>query len=99
MRPCPLRPPLLVSGRTSDFSGVDRVISSKSETDDPRRPGVVGLHLRIAMSSSLLSGFPGAYATGPPKISMGLLSAEMVTSARLVSLRVRYPKRGGLRWR
>ena len=27
------------SGRSSDFSGVDRVISAKSATDEPRRPG------------------------------------------------------------
>src|SRR3954454_13498547 len=47
MRPALLRPPLLVSGRTSDFSGVDRVTSTKSATLEPRRPGVVGLYLRI----------------------------------------------------
>src|SRR5690349_18515948 len=47
--PWALRPPLLVSGRSSDFSGVDRVISAKSETLEPRRPGVVGLYLRIAI--------------------------------------------------
>ena len=47
--PWTLRPPLLCSGRTSDFSGVDRVISAKSETLEPRRPGVVGLYLRIPM--------------------------------------------------
>src|SRR5664280_1795137 len=47
MRPALLRPPLLVSGRTSDFSGVERVISTKSATLAPRRPGVVGLYLRI----------------------------------------------------
>src|SRR6478672_4232452 len=47
MRPALLRPPLLESGRTSDFSGVDRVISTKSATLEPRRPGVVGLYLRI----------------------------------------------------
>src|SRR5919202_6353857 len=51
-RPALLRPPLLVSGRTSDFSGSDRVISTKSATDEPRRPGVVGLYLRIPMLSS-----------------------------------------------
>ena len=34
----------------SDFSGVERVISAKSETLAPRRPGVVGLYLRIPMS-------------------------------------------------
>ncbi len=33
----------------SAFPGVDRVISAKSATDEPRRPGVVGLYLRIAM--------------------------------------------------
>ena len=32
-----------------DFSGVDRVISAKSATLAPRRPGVVGLYLRIPM--------------------------------------------------
>src|SRR6186997_1393955 len=55
MRPALLRPPLLVSGRTSDFSGVDLVISTKSATLDPRRPGVVGLYLRIPMSEVLSS--------------------------------------------
>src|SRR5690606_10034242 len=49
IRPVLLRPPLLLSGRTSDFSGCDRVISTKSATLEPRRPGVVGLYLRIAM--------------------------------------------------
>src|SRR5213079_3419463 len=44
-----LRPPLLCSGRTSDFSGVVRVISTKSATEEPRRPGVVGLYLRISI--------------------------------------------------
>ena len=37
-----------------DFSGVDLVISAKSATDEPRRPGVVGLYLRIAI---VLSSF------------------------------------------
>src|SRR5579885_3500716 len=49
MRPLLLRPPDLVSGRTSDFSGVERVTSTKSATLEPRRPGVVGLYLRIPM--------------------------------------------------
>ena len=43
MRPWLLRPPVLESGRSSDFSGVERVISVNSETEAPRRPGVVGL--------------------------------------------------------
>src|SRR3954451_15948033 len=55
MRPCALRPPVLCSGRTSDFSGVERVISAKSETLEPRRPGGVGLYLRIAMASKSLT--------------------------------------------
>src|SRR5512144_2382024 len=50
MRPWLLRPPFFGSGRTSDFSGVVLVISTKSATEEPRRPGVVGLYLRIAMS-------------------------------------------------
>src|SRR3954466_11773542 len=49
IRPWTLRPPFLGSGASSDFSGVDRVISAKSATLEPRRPGVVGLYLRIAM--------------------------------------------------
>src|SRR6187551_3604039 len=49
IRPALLRPPVLGSGRSSDFSGVERVISVKSATEEPRRPGVVGLYLRIAI--------------------------------------------------
>src|SRR5664279_3914661 len=55
-RPCTLRPPLECSGRTSDFSGVVRVISTKSATLAPRRPEVVGLNLRIPIAS-----FPSAH--------------------------------------
>src|SRR5215213_6877478 len=56
--PCTLRPPRPCSGRTSDFSGSDRVISAKSETLEPRRPGVVGLYLRIGMSHNPLADRP-----------------------------------------
>src|SRR3954468_1807441 len=59
MRPWLLRPPFLGSGRTRDFSGVVRVISAKSATDEPRRPGVVGLYLRIAMFSQSYSARSG----------------------------------------
>src|SRR5690606_20027645 len=45
--------PFLGSGRTSDFSGSDRVISTKSATLEPRRPGVVGLYFRIAIRRNL----------------------------------------------
>src|SRR6476469_7311855 len=60
IRPCALRPPLPCSGRTSDFSGVERVISAKSETLEPRRPGVVGLYLRIPMGLLAPSARPAA---------------------------------------
>src|ERR1700719_473766 len=52
-RPWTFRPPLLCSGRISDFSGSLRVISEKSEPLAPRRPGVVGLYLRIPTYVSL----------------------------------------------
>src|SRR6478752_2577306 len=55
-RPVELRPPVLCSGRTRDFSGVVRVTSAKSATLAPRRPGVVGLYLRIPMSQLSPSG-------------------------------------------
>src|SRR6478752_3513158 len=54
IRPELLRPPRLCSGRTSDFSGSSRVISTKSATLAPRRPGVVGLYLRIPIGLSAL---------------------------------------------
>jgi hypothetical protein len=43
MRPLLLRPPVLEILRSSDFSGLSRVISSKSELVTKRRPGEVGL--------------------------------------------------------
>jgi len=49
MRPWTLRPALLRPFLTSDFSGVPRVTSSKVDTLAPRRPGVVGLYLRMGM--------------------------------------------------
>src|SRR5512140_3175164 len=74
MRPLLLRPPLLVSGRTRDFSGVERVTSTKSATLDPRRPGVVGLYLRIPMVCPQLPQAPAL-----PKMSIepsrGVLAA------------------------
>src|ERR1044072_4371720 len=51
MRPCALRPPLLCSGRSSDFSGWSRVISAKSETLEPRRADGVGLYVGTAMGA------------------------------------------------
>src|SRR6185437_1404428 len=88
MRPCAFRPPWPCSGRTSDFSGVERVTSEKSDTLEPRRPGLVGLYLRIAMSNQVSSR--GGYA-GAPNRSIGLLPGASVTMARLVLLRLPNP--------
>src|SRR3954466_14964541 len=55
IRPWTLRPPFLGSGASRLFSGVDRVISAKSATLEPRRPGVVGLYLRIGISEVSLA--------------------------------------------
>jgi hypothetical protein len=60
MRPVLLRPPVFGLGTSRDFSGLDRVSSAKSATDEPRRPGVVGLYLRIGIVDSL----PVSYSAG-----------------------------------
>ena len=43
VRPWWFRPPDFLSGSRSERSGFVRVMSEKSETDPPRRPGLVGL--------------------------------------------------------
>ncbi len=72
----------LLGGRPSDLG----------EVRDARATTARCCRLVLTDCMSLLvlyvSSSPGAYATGPPKISMGLLSADRVTSARLVSLRL-----------
>src|SRR4029450_8689733 len=72
-----------------DVSGVDRVISAKSDTLEPRRPGVVGLYLRIDIVYT-------PQLTGPPKASIRSPSASF-TIARFVFLRLPQPKRVRLR--
>src|SRR6476469_9945509 len=47
LRPWALRPPLFLRPSTSVFSGLDFVTSAKSAYDAKRRPGLVGLGLRI----------------------------------------------------
>ena len=64
MRPCVLRPPLLDLPLTSDFSGSERVSSSRSSQVAKRRAGLVGLCLRIAMRYS------AAEAAAPSNSSM-----------------------------
>src|SRR5215217_5014239 len=49
LRPLALRPPLFVRPSTRDFSGVVFVISAKSAYETKRRPGDVGLGLRIGI--------------------------------------------------
>src|SRR3954449_11305167 len=55
LRPWVLRPPLLVRPSTSDFSGSTFVISEKSGYVTKRRPGLVGLGLRMGMGYSIPS--------------------------------------------
>src|SRR5689334_12480999 len=49
MRPYALRPPVFGFGFVSDFSGLSRVTSEKSDDDWNRRPGLVGLRLRMGI--------------------------------------------------
>src|SRR5579884_890229 len=55
IRPWLLRPACFLSLTVSDFSGLVLVISSKVETDMPRRPGDVGLYCLIGISQSPLA--------------------------------------------
>src|SRR5438309_1399769 len=65
IRPLLLRPAVFLSGSVSAFSGRVLVISSKVDTDIPRRPGEVGLYVLTGMSSDALeqveplAGFQG----------------------------------------
>src|SRR5580704_5589942 len=56
LRPLALRPPDFLRPSVSDFSGVERVTSAKSGYETNRRPGEVGLGLRIGISPP---GSPG----------------------------------------
>src|ERR687894_559277 len=56
LRPRALRPPDFVRPSTSVFSGRSFVISAKSGYVEKRRPGLVGLGLRMAMGSLLAEG-------------------------------------------
>src|SRR6202000_682278 len=52
--PWVLPPPDCFLGASSDFSGLSRVISAKSETVWNRRPGLVGLRERSGMGMGFL---------------------------------------------
>src|SRR3954462_3821760 len=60
LRPCVLRPPDFFRPSVSDFSGSALVTAEKSENVAKRRPGLVGLGLRMAIRCSL----PGPRAAG-----------------------------------
>ena len=60
-----LRPPLLLSGLTSDFSGVVLVISPNVELVWKRRPALVGLRERMAMMVRLSSRTAGSHCPLP----------------------------------
>src|SRR5919204_945040 len=64
LRPLTLRPPDFFRPSVSDFSGVDFVISAKSEYVTKRRPGLVGLGLRIGIRISLRRGPAGPGRSG-----------------------------------
>src|SRR6059036_2175535 len=51
MWPLLLRPPVRVSGSTSDRSGSERVTSAKSDTERNRVDGVTGLNCRMPISA------------------------------------------------
>src|SRR3712207_7869809 len=55
LRPLELRPPLFFRPTVSDFSGSVFVTSEKSGYEAKRRPGLVGLGLRIDRKSTRLN--------------------------------------------
>src|SRR5215210_3083056 len=59
LRPRALRPPDFVRPSTSVFSGRSVVISAKSGYVAKRRPGLVGLGLRMAMRFAAYLAFEG----------------------------------------
>src|SRR5579863_7191914 len=67
LRPWALRPPDFFRPSVSDFSGSVRVISEKSGYITNRRPGEVGLGLRIGITQSPPGlGRSGSTAPGAP---------------------------------
>src|SRR5688572_21038993 len=101
MRPWLLRPPFLGSGSVRDFSDVVRVISAKSATLEPRRPGVVGLYLRMAMptqsSARAREDVDALTGSNADDRALGVLAlAEPVAGAASLALAVHGVHRGDL---
>ena len=76
-------------GLVSDFSGLSRVISAKSETVWNRRPGLVGLRLRTGIVSSRRSRCVSPSA----RETMARLDAGRVPKVPVRRLRLRLPLR------
>src|SRR4051794_24458314 len=74
MRPYELRPPVLGFGFVSAFSGLVFVTSTKSDDVWKRRPGLVGLRLRMGITYS--------HPCQLPKMSMLSSPAARVTMPR-----------------
>src|SRR3954454_5927115 len=91
LRPRELRPPDFVSPSTSDFSGSSLVISEKSGYETKRRPGLVGLGLRIGIAR---------YSSSPARPwKIGIESPSRTSTMAFFHLRVRpdvKPRRLGL---
>src|SRR4249920_3633329 len=83
MRPLLLRPPVLVILVVSDFSGLVRVTSSKSEVVTKRRPGEVGLYFLMPMR---LRPLEQVDAVAGHELDDGLLPARAAPAAQAAAL-------------
>src|SRR5690349_11065311 len=89
MRPYELRPPVFGFGFVSDFSGFLRVTSAKSDADWNRRPGLVGLRLRMGIRQ-----LPKMSMRSPSRRETSArFSAERALHAPVLRLRFRLPLR------
>src|SRR5215207_7467634 len=90
------RPPLFLSGSVSDFSGVLRVISVKSETLRKRVPLVTGLNWRIPIGRSALEDVDLALTEGHDRLFPVLARADRLAHALRLAALVRRPHAGDL---
>src|SRR3954467_6979043 len=67
LRPLELRPPDFLRPSTRVFSGSSFVISEKSGYETNRRPGLVGLGLRIGISTPPAPRGPGRSGSSRPR--------------------------------
>src|SRR5258705_12962675 len=78
MNPCLFRPPVFLSGSVRLFSGFLflSVSSAKSLTDEFRRPGLVGLYMRMPIVDSFGFQLPVASCQLPVKTCLFQLGTE-----------------------